>query len=531
MIGAGALPWPAQPTGTMNDSSIAQPGARPTSRIGLPAALSLRAKGLGMLMVVVLYAVFMAVYATSQKNQLLERFNELQELHESESELLLIELAAFRDITEFFLFIDAELLKQPESLREQIQALQRRQLAVMARYPGIAPTFAGLSHALARAITAPDHHEALAEVRAQMANTQRHLQELAGEIATRQRVLADEYYALGDAAAMNSLMFGLAGVVTIGLVAMYFFTGLTRDIKRIEQRVDDVVHGYRGAPLAVRRHDELGQLTHDVNRMVEELAQREDDLDLERRKTFQQEKMASIGTLAAGIVHEIGNPVAAISGLLGSLEMEQQQAPNSHDARLEKLQMVQQQVDRLAAIARDVSDFAVPQSGKRELLDLNGLIQNTNRFMRFDRRLRNCEVALDLNPGLPAIYGVSDQLVQLLMNLMINAADAMEGDEAQEAQSRIAISTFRVGSGAAGLQVEDNGHGMDEATLEKALDPFFTTKGAGKGTGLGLPLCYTVVNEHNGTISLDSKPGVGTRVRVILPADGRTRPRDEEAAS
>ena len=496
MIGAGTLPWPAQPTGTMNDSSFVQPGTRPTSSIGLPSALSLRAKGLGMLMVVVLYALFMAVYATTQKNQLLERFNELQELHESESELLLIELAAFRDITEFFLFIDAELVKQPENLREQIQALQQRQLAVMARYPEIAPTFAGLSHALARAISAPGN-EALAEVRAQLANTQRHLQQLAGQITTRQRVLADEYYSLGDAAAMNSLLFGLAGVITIGLVAMYFFTGMTRDIKRLEQRVDDVVHGYRGAPLPVRRHDELGQLTRDVNRMVEELAQREDDLDVERRKTFQQEKMASIGTLAAGIVHEIGNPVAAISGLLGSLEMEQQHAPDSHDSRLEKLHMVQQQVERLAAIARDVSDFAVPQSGK----------------------------AL----GRPDIR-TKIQLVQLLMNLMINAADAMEGEGEGERTPRIAISTFRVGSGA-GLQVEDNGHGMDEATLEKALDPFFTTKGAGKGTGLGLPLCYTVVNEHGGTISFDSKPGVGTRVRVILPADGRARPRDEEARS
>ncbi len=527
MIGTETRPRPQQPTGTMNDSNNAQPGVRPSSRIGLPFGLSLRAKGVGMLVVVVLYAFFMVIYATAQKNQLLQRFNELQDLHENESELHMIELAAFRDITEFFLFIDAELDMQPENLREQIQALQRRQLAVMARHPDVAPTFAGLSHALARAIVAPGQ-ESLAEVRVQLANTQRHLEELAGQITTRQRVLADEYYVLGEDAAMNSLIFGLAGVVTIGLVAMAFFAGLTRDIKRLEQRVDDVVHGYRGAPLQVRRHDELGQLTRDVNRMVEELGHRENDLELERRKTFQQEKMASIGTLAAGIVHEIGNPVAAISGLLGSLQVEQKHAPDSHDDRLDKLQMVQQQVDRLASIARDVSDFAVPQSGKRELLNLNGLIENTNRFMRFDRRLRDVEVTLDLNPGLPAIYGVSDQLVQLLMNLMINAADAMEGE--RDDARHIAISTFRVGSDV-GLQVEDNGHGMDAETREKALDPFFTTKGAGKGTGLGLPLCYTVATEHGGTISLESKHGQGTRVRVILPVDGRSKPREFEEAS
>lgn len=529
MSGVAIVFRPVFQTGVMNQSATTPPADdRPGPRAGLPTRPTLRTKGVGMLLLVVVYTLSLAIYATTQKNQLLDRFNELRDLHEGESELLLTELAALRDITEFFLFIDNESDRRPQHIREQIQALQQRQQAVMARYPEIAPTFAELSHALARAIANPGP-EALVGVRVQLAGTQRHLQELAQQITRRQRQLADEYYALGDAAAMNLLLLGLFGVLSIGLVAMVFFARMTRDIKRLEQRVNDVMRGYRGAPLQVRRRDELGQLTHDVNRMVDELAQREDDLDLERRKTFQQEKMASIGTLAAGIVHEIGNPVAAISGLLHALQQEHVLAPASHDDRIDKLQMVQQQVERLASIARDVSDFAVPQSGMRELLNLNGLIENTNRFMRFDQRLRNVEVILDLNPGLPAIYGVSDQLVQLLMNLMINAADAMEGK--QNDAPRITISTFRVGSGV-GLQISDNGHGMDPQTLEKALDPFFTTKGAGKGTGLGLPLCYSIANEHGGTINIESRLGHGTRARVILSADGRARPRadDQEVA-
>ncbi|RLA38393.1 MAG: hypothetical protein DRR03_00325 [Gammaproteobacteria bacterium] len=509
----------AIPTGTMNKAP-----SIPRLRVGLPLGPTLRTKGVGMMLLVVVYALFIWAYAINQKNELLVRFNELRELHETEMQLHLIELAAFRDITEFFLFIDSEQELRPENIRDQIEALQQRQVAVIERYPEIAPTFAGLSHALAEAIINPGR-KALADVGIQLAATQRYLEQLAKELALYQKALSDDYYALGDAAAMSSLLFGLFGVAGIGLVAMYFFTGLTRDIKSLERRLDDVVHGYRGAPLPIRRKDELGQLTHDVNRMVEELAQREEDLDLERRKTFQQEKMAAIGTLAAGIVHEIGNPVAAISGLLSTLQYDLGQAPMGHDDRVERLQMVQQQVDRLAAIARDVSDFAVPQSGKRELLNLNGLVENTNRFMRFDKRLRNIEIVLDLNPGLPAIYGVSDQLVQLLMNLMINAADAMEGGQSDV--SKISISTFRVGADI-GLQIEDSGHGMDATTLEKALDPFFTTKGAGKGTGLGLPLCYTVANEHGGTITLESKPGQGTRARVILPVDGRAKPRTEQ---
>ncbi|HEY5791067.1 MAG TPA: ATP-binding protein [Gammaproteobacteria bacterium] len=499
-----------------------EPTENPSPRTGPFPGWTLRAKGAGMLLLITVYAVCVALYATAQKNRLLDRFNELQQQHESEAAIRETELGAFQDITEFLLFIEGDPVTSRESLRAHIEDLQRRQLALMQRFPEVASTFAELSHSLARAYSSPSP-QTLAGVRHELAATQRHLQELARASAQRQAQLAEEYYRLGERAAFNALLLGLAGMLAISTLALIFFAGLTRDIKRLERRVDDVIHGYRGAPLAVSRGDELGQLTADVNRMVSELAQREHDLDIERRKGFQQEKMASIGTLAAGIVHEIGNPIAAISGLVYALRGHAGNAPAELAAHSEKLDLIETQVDRLSAIARDVSDFAAPQPGRRELLDLNGLVRNTHRFMRFDQRLREMQVQLDLDSGLPAIYGVADQLTQLLMNLMINAADAT--DRNKQEPPRIRLATARAGHRVR-LQVEDNGHGMDAATREKALDPFFTTKGAGKGTGLGLPLCYTLASEHGGTLELESSPGVGTCVTVTLPIDerGETRP-------
>jgi signal transduction histidine kinase len=423
------------------------------------------------------------------------------------------------------MFIDGDVDAGRERIRAHIQDLQRRQMALIGSFPGIAPTFAALSHSLADAYRNPTRDN-LAALRRQLDESRHQLQELAAESTRRQRELADDYFIRGDRAARNTLLLGLAGMLAIGAVAMFFFAGMTRDIKRLEARVDDVVHGYRGTPLPVTRGDELGQLTADVNRMVSELAESEARLDFERRKSFQQEKMASIGTLAAGIVHEIGNPVAAISGLVNALRNESPPPRATDDAPQDKLLMIHEQVDRLAAIARDVSDFAVPQSSARQLLDLNGLISNTNRFMRFDRRLRNIDIRLELDAALPAVYGVSDQLTQLLMNLMINAADAMEEHAVETALIRIAT---RREADDVEMVIEDNGSGMDSTTLERALDPFFTTKGAGRGTGLGLPLCYSIVAAHGGSLGLDSQPGEGSRVTVRLPIDERTRHRAQDA--
>ena len=151
------------------------------------------------------------------------------------------------------------------------------------------------------------------------------------------------------------------------------------------------------------------------------------------------------------------------------------------------------------------------------MLYINGLVRTDARLMSYDKRMHQVNLQLNLDSQLPAIYGVADQLTQVVMNLLINAADALESVE--EHQREITLSSEVCKGGNICLAVADNGCGMSKDTVNRAFEAFFTTKS--RGTGLGLSLCYSIVTEHGGTIEIDSTLGKGTQVRVTLPVDPR----------
>ncbi|MBF0340347.1 MAG: two-component sensor histidine kinase, partial [Magnetococcales bacterium] len=213
--------------------------------------------------------------------------------------------------------------------------------------------------------------------------------------------------------------------------------------------------------------------------------------------------------------HEIGNPIAAISGLVEALldDMADEQASREH------LLLIAQQIERLLGIIREVAEFSQPQNDSRQLVDVNGLIVATLRIMRFDQRVRNrVECRMELDPELPAVHASADQLRQVLINLIINAADAISMEETGDPW--ILVRSSLRGEWV-WVTVEDNGPGMDEFTRIHALDAFFTTKPVGKGSGLGLSLCYNMISEHGGEMTIDSHVGKGTCVHFQLPVDNR----------
>jgi len=224
-----------------------------------------------------------------------------------------------------------------------------------------------------------------------------------------------------------------------------------------------------------------------------------------------REKMAAVGALAAGVAHEIGNPIAAMSGVLQEMVDEQGEGKFKEEGR-NKLTVLQTQIQRLSAITREISGFAAPQPMERQLLDLNGLVRTTAGLMGYDKRMNRVSLRLNLDSQLPAIYGVADQLTQVIMNLLINAADALGSrpEGAREINLRSELSGNNVC-----FTVADNGGGMDQATLNRAFEAFYTTKS--KGTGLGLSLCYSIITGHGGTIEIESTPDQGTQVRIFLP--------------
>jgi signal transduction histidine kinase len=286
------------------------------------------------------------------------------------------------------------------------------------------------------------------------------------------------------------------------------------DIRRLEQQAEDIVAGVRSTPRPPTRSDELGRLMAAVNDMAGQLDERERALELSKRNYAHQEKMAAVGSLAAGIAHEIGNPIAAIAGIAASIcETSRARGCVAHGARCQP-DLILEQTRRVALITREISDFASPRAGQAELIDLNQILRTTCSFIRFDTRFRHIDLTLALDKDLPAVVAVADKIVQVVMNLLINAADAIE--TGTDRQPSIVVATRAVGT-AIEVHITDNGSGMSEEVARRAFEPFFTTKPSGKGTGLGLPLCKSLIEDQGGSIGFERATGGGTTFRVSLP--------------
>ena len=255
-----------------------------------------------------------------------------------------------------------------------------------------------------------------------------------------------------------------------------------------------------------------------VLRDLTERKRAERELERARQQYFHREKIAAMGQLAAGIVHEVGNPAAAISGAVSALRQRVDASPTKVDEAVERnLELIAEQSHRLAAMTREISDFARPRETRRSLLDLNQVVRGAVSIMRYDARVQDAQLTLDLDPELPALRASQDQLTQVVLNLVLNAADACESKP--NGEGRIQVRTGRAGDRAL-LLVGDNGTGMDAETIEHAMDPYFSTKGQDRGMGLGLALCHDIVEEHGGEITIQSLAGSGTTVRVLLPLEG-----------
>jgi two-component system NtrC family sensor kinase len=236
----------------------------------------------------------------------------------------------------------------------------------------------------------------------------------------------------------------------------------------------------------------------------------------EAQERFSQaEKLAAIGTLAAGIMHEINNPLATIAACAESLELADPDAPVP---LREGLQLIQSEVRRCKGITDSLLDFSRPKSADKALVDVNAAIERTLFILKHHSRFKKLTVALDLDRSLGAVVLANEeQLVQVFMSLLLNAMDAMREQGTVELRTRWGENARTVLA-----EVVDHGEGIRRADLPKIFEPFFTTKAPGRGTGLGLSICYAIVAEHGGRIEVDSTPGEGSVFRITLPrADER----------
>ncbi len=338
----------------------------------------------------------------------------------------------------------------------------------------------------------------------------------------------DRADALARREARQAVVLGMGAMVLIvGVLSVFMNQALAAPLGLLLR----VMRRAEGGDLTARapedRQDEVGLVARGLNRMLErvgsfqaELARRVAEATAELRTVNQRlylaqqqvarnERLAGAGELAAALAHDVGTPLAAVSGHLQLLE-EDVAEPRVK----ERLRMIQGHLDRVSVAARHFLEAARPVPS-RAPVDVNALLADLLLLTSPEAQRKGIAVQRGLGEALPPVAADPGQMQELFLNLITNALDAMESG----GTLRLTTDGIGDGDGAPGVRVlvEDTGPGMAPEALARAFEPFFTTKGLQGGTGLGLAICRRIAREHGGTIRLGSEPGRGTRAIVELP--------------
>jgi len=254
-------------------------------------------------------------------------------------------------------------------------------------------------------------------------------------------------------------------------------------------------------------HKMVDQLSELYNEMETKIRERTDKLYETQAQVMHQEKLAGIGQLAAGVAHEIGNPLTAIDSMTQLLAVESGD-PNVR----EKIKTIQRQVDRISDIVHNMADLSRPLSLEERRVDVNTVIHSVLGLVRYDARFRRIETRTDLDNGNSTVRTVEDRLFGVFLNVVLNAADAMPDGGVLDIKSR------REGNDVV-VSFRDTGQGIAEENMEKVFVTYFTTKETGKGTGLGLSVCRSFLRSIGGEIEVESRPGEGATFRIRIPTD------------
>ena len=322
-------------------------------------------------------------------------------------------------------------------------------------------------------------------------------------------VLEDKY---NDIRQNMILTFGaitVAGVLVALVVSYFIARWILIPIFKLIDASKAVAAGDLNTKVEISTKDELEYLAESFNAMAQALQKRDDQLrEFTTQKIMASERLALIGQLSANVAHELNNPLTGIV-TYSHLMLED---TDLDDPKKNSLEKIVGQATRCRDIIRGLLDFSRQRKPDKTLSNINTVMEQCLSFVENQALFLNINITKNFQEDLPMMVIDASQIERVIMNMIINAAEAMEGE------GDLILTTRSVqGDSFVELEFRDTGPGISEENIEKIFDPFFTTKDVGHGTGLGLAISFGVVKAHSGTISVDSEPGKGTTFTVRLP--------------
>ena len=297
---------------------------------------------------------------------------------------------------------------------------------------------------------------------------------------------------------------GAVAICAVVLLALAYF--IQRPMVELQEKIARVGQGELDVSVGfAQRNDEIGDLGRNFNHMVQQLRESREEIErLHRTQMSRAEHLATLGELATGLAHEIRNPLAGIAGVV---EIVARDLPANSPVR-SVVKEVRLEIAQINRILTDLLQTARPHPPQIRPSDLNTTVEHAVMLARQQVISRPIKITLDKNPGLPNVDHDSDQIHQVVLNLLLNAEQAIDGP----GSIQVTISSRK---DKAAITVADSGRGITPEQLPNIFRPFYTTKG--NGTGLGLSLARRIVEDHKGRIEVDSELGMGTEFTVTLP--------------
>lgn len=322
-------------------------------------------------------------------------------------------------------------------------------------------------------------------------------------------VLEQKYTDLKNQTVLVFLAISLGGILLTTALSLLLARTISLPIRDLANASRELAQGNLDAKVKNVTHDELGELADSFNAMAAALRDRDQKLkEFTKRKIMESERLAIVGQLAANVAHEINNPLQGIV-TYSSLLLERDICDEASRKNIEKISI---QANRCREIIRGLLDFSRQKKPIKTLTNINDMLRRCVSLVENQAQFQNIEIVRNFDDSLPMIVMDPSQIERVFLNLIINAAEAMNGGGTLTLTTCFGMSEKNIE-----IEVKDTGHGISIENMEKIFNPFFTTKEIGHGVGLGLAISYGIVKEHNGEITVESEIGKGARFIVSLP--------------